>query len=379
VTSPRRPRALSLRDLNRATLQRQGLIRRMSGSAADAIARLAGLQAQNPDPPYVALWSRLAGFAATELEGALQDRTVVRATVMRSTIHVVAADDYPAFDVAAAEARVANWRATARRAAVDVLELNARLLEYAHEPRTVEEMEAFLDDVAPDTFARNAPAGVRRAAFRIASAAGGLVHVPPSGFRGVHGPNRYVAWDTWLRGRDRPSPDDALRVALERYLRAYGPASPADFGKWVGQPRVPRVRAAVAALGDGLVRYEGPDGRELIDLPGVDVRDGPSAVPVRFLARWDSVLIGYDARDRILPDAVRAAVVKKNGDFLPTFLVDGFVAGLWRLERASDEAAMVLEPFATVAPATRRQLEAEAQRLGKFLMPDAGRVAVRWE
>jgi len=218
----------SVRALNRATLARQGLLDRQRGPVAEVVGRLAGPQAQHADSPYIALWSRRASHTIADLEAALLDRSVVKAAVMRSTLHLVAATDYPAYDAATAEARVANWRATARRAGVDLEELHASLLEYCDEPRSVAEMEPWIDERAPG-LAEAAPAGVRNTAFRAASAGGGLVHVPPSGYWRSHGKPRYVAARSWLGGIDRPSADEALRIAVERYLLAYGPASIADI------------------------------------------------------------------------------------------------------------------------------------------------------
>ncbi len=370
---------LDLRALNRATLARQGLLERLEGDVPSAIGRLAGLQAQHANSPYIALWSRLRDVGIADLEAALKDRTVVKATVMRATLHLVAAADYPAFDVASAQARVANWRATAERASVDPTDLNRRLLEFASEARTVAELEAYLDDIAPGaSFGDHAPGGVRHTAFRLASAGGGLVHVPPSGLWRSHGKSRYIAGARWLTDSPPPSPEDALVVAVERYLTAYGPASVADIGKWVGQPRLPRVRAALATLGERVRTLSGADGRELVDLADLAIPDPGTPAPPRFLARWDSILIGYDVRDRILPDAHKEAVVRKNGDFLPSFLVDGLVAGLWTPDRAGDAATITLSPFGAVGPADRLALAEEAERLIRFIEPDAGSHDVRW-
>ena len=265
---------LTLRQLNRTTLLRQSLLERSPWTAAEAVGRLAGLQAQHANSPYVALWSRVDGFTIPALEAALTDRSVVKATLMRSTLHLVAGEDVAAFDAAGSEGRVANWRPTARRAGVDMADLHRRLLAYAAEPRTVAEMEDFVASVLPEArIADHAPAGVRRVAYRVASAPGRLVHVPPSGMWASHGKPRYIDLGVWLPEAVAPDPDAALQLAAERYLSAYGPASVADFAKWVGQSRVPKARAAIDAFGDRLRRSVGPDGRELVDLDGPAGRD----------------------------------------------------------------------------------------------------------
>lgn len=370
---------LSLRRLNRATLERQGLLERRTGSPAQAIGQLAGLQAQHASQPYIALWSRLEGLTVAELQEALERKTVVKATVMRSTLHLLAAADFAAYDSAVAQARVATWTSTARKAGIDLGELHAALLAFCTEPRTVAEIQAHLETLAPArVLDRHVPGGVRNATFRIASTGGGLVHAPPSGFWAEHGKPRYVAASVWLGDLGRPiDPDEAHRIVIERYLGAYGPASVADIQKWLGQPRIGPVRTAIEELGDRLRRLSGQDGGQLLDLADGTIPREDRAAPPRFLARWDSVLISYDARDRILPPRHRAAVIKKNGDFLPTFLVDGVVAGMWSVTTTKGLATLRLEPFGRIPAADRRGLEEEGQRLLAFIEPDArdGRVA----
>ena len=371
---------LSLRQLNRTTLARQGLLERFDGAPATAIARLAGLQAQHANQPYIALWSRLDGLTVDALQDALERRTVVRATVMRTTLHLIAATDYAAFDSAVAASRIANWAPTLQRAGIAFSALHGALLEFCQEPRTIAEMETHLDEVAPGAvIARNVPDGVRHAGFRVASSGGGLVHVPPSGFWGEHGKNRYVDARVWLGERGAPmAHEDALETSIRRYLGAYGPASFEDVGKWLGQARVGPLRAAIERLGDALVRYDGDDGRVLLDLAGSDLADADVAAPPRFLSRWDSVLISYEGRERILPQEHRPAVCKKNGDFLPTFLIDGFVAGLWSVESRKGTATLRLEPFAKVGAGDRAALEAEGEALVRFVARDATAHEVVW-
>jgi Winged helix DNA-binding domain len=377
------PDTLTLRQLNRTMLARQGLLERLTGSVPDAIARLAGLQAQYANSPYIALWSRLGDFAIRDLVDALDDRSVVKATVMRSTLHLVAATDYPAIEAATRTPRSEGWAPTVRRAGIDVEALHERMLAFAETPRTLVELEAFVErDAAAESqgasLADHAPGGVARVAFRIASARGGLVHVPPSGHWRSHGKARYVAARVWLPALFVPDEEPALDESLVRYLRAYGPASVADFGQWFGQRRVSRTKAAVERLGDRLVRLRDENGRELLDLAELEAATGDEPAPVRFLARWDSLLVSYEARLRILADEHRPAVYKKNADILATFLVDGFVAGTWTSEVAKGVATIDLVPLGRIEPSERQSLTDEAERLIRFIEPDAGRHEVRW-
>jgi DNA glycosylase AlkZ-like len=176
-----------------------------------------------------------------------------------------------------------------------------------------------------------------------------------------------------------PSPDEALQTAVTRYLTAYGPASIADIGKWLGQARLPRIRAAITALGKRIVRLTGHDGRELVDLVMLPAPPADTPAPVRFLSRWDSVLIAYDVRDRILPSMHRAAVAKPNADFLPTFLVDGFVAGIWSIDHPKGGVGVLrLAPFGRLAPADRRSVADEAELLVRYVAHDADAHDVTW-
>ena len=299
---------------------------------------------------------------------------------MRTTLHLVAARDFPAINAAVKEARVRNWQPTARRAGVTIEALHRRLLAFCAEPRTVAEMEAFIADTkAGADLARHAPGGVRNVAYRIVSTPGWLVHVPPSGMWDSFAKPRCVDASVWLSDAVEPPPDEGLRVMIERYLSACGPASLEDVAKWLGLSRVTTLRAAVAAIDGRLRRYPGPDGRELIDVAGAPISDGDEPAPPRFLARWDSVLIGYDVRDRILPAAIAPAVMRKNADVLPSFTVDGFVAGTWGIETARDEAVMTITPATKVPRPARTELTEEAERLVRFAAADASRHEVRWE
>jgi hypothetical protein len=372
--------ALTGRRLNRTTLLRQSLLDRSGDDTVGAVGRLAGLQAQYANSPYVALWSRIADFKIEDLERALADRWVVKATVMRGTLHLVTAADYPAFSVASSVARVANWRPSAARVGVDTIDLHRRLLGYVATPRSIAEMEAFLEAIVPDaSLVGKVPAGVRHVAFRMADAHGWLVHVPPSGMWDSFARPRYLDASAWIATATPPDPDDALRTAVERYLGAFGPASDADIGKWAGQPRLAAVRAAIDALGERIRRWIGPDGRILFDLVDAPVATGDEPAPGRFLARWDSILIGYERRDRILPDAVAPEVIRaRNGDFLPSFTVDGYVAGTWSVATKASEAVLELTPSVAVPATARASLTEEAERLARFVGRDATRHGVRW-
>jgi hypothetical protein len=377
---------LTLRGLNRATLDRQLLLERADTPAADVVGRVAGLQAQHTTWPYVALWSRRHTGHVTELEAAIGARSIVKATVMRTTLHLVDAADARAFDVMSAQPRLATWRPSATRAGLDLLDLNAEAREFCREPRTVAEIEAHLGDLHPSTDpAEHIPGGVRHAWFRLATAGGGVVHVPPSGFWAEHGKPNYVDIDVWLGEATAgpataPTPAGALETGLERFLSAFGPATLSDFMQWSGQRRIGLVRTAVKAMGDRIVEHDGPDRETYLDLAGLDRPPPKAPAPPRFLARWDSLLIAYApaGRARIVAPEYASAIYKKNGDVLPTFLVDGMVAGLWSTETSKDRATLRIEPFAPVRARDRTALIDEAERLLSYLASDTSSHEVTW-
>lgn len=360
----------TLGELNRTTLARQHLLARADGSVAEVIDAVGGLQAQHADMPYLALWSRRTGQKDEHLESALTARDVVRATLMRSTLHLVPAERWAELDVVSAAERLATWRASARRAGVDLVALNAEIRELCRSaPRTVDEIEAFAAERHPGVDVADAvPGGVRRPWWRLTSAGGGLVHVPPSGLRGHHGPPSYADGATVCASPSVPDLDAARVRAVVGYLSAFGPASRADIAHGLGIGRVTPVKAALAEI-DARV-LEGPDGTELFDLPDGEIVAADEEAPVRFLPRWEHLLVALRDRSRFLDDDGVSAVYRRNGDILATFWVDGRVAGTWSIERTDDRAELRLAAISDLATEHRDAVEAEAQALLGYLVDD---------
>jgi hypothetical protein len=347
-------RVLTLRELNRATLARQLLLQRRRLPVAKAIERVAGLQAQWPPAPYVALWSRLEGFRREQLTRALLRRRVVKATAMRITLHLLSAEDYVLFAGALKAPWVTQLTRRMERMGIDAdipaLAQQALAL-MAEGPRSRSEVLRVFGSTGEQPWF----------IWTLVQAELGLVRTPDSAtWRKTPGPVSYIPAQTWL-GRSPDTGPGALVHLVRRYLSAFGPATRADAAQWTGLP-VSALSPALEAL-EPLRRFRDERGRELLDLPRQPLPGADTPAPVRFLPHWDSSLLAYDIRERILPEAYRKTVIRRNGDVQPTFLVDGFVAGT----RAEQDGRVVLEPFEPLPRRVRRELDAETRALEAFL------------
>jgi hypothetical protein len=339
-------RVLTLRELNRATLARQILLERKRLAPTAVIERLVGLQAQWPSAPYVGIWTRTTSFRRETLERGLADATVVKATVMRQTLHLLTRRDYALLRAALSETNF-DWQSqVAKRLAPSVRALAA------DGPVTTEEALVHLER-------QHGLTGIdARRAWRAARVRAHVVHHHETALWSGRPQGRFVA----LEEPELHDPTEARAEVFRRYLTAFGPATRRDIGAW-SMMHVPEIDRALALL-EPLRRFRDEQGRELLDVQRAPIPDPETPVPVRFLPKWDNVLLAWADRTRILPERYRKTVIGQNGDVAQTFLVDGFVAGTWRVEKGR----VVLEPFAKLSPAARRELEDEAGRLEAFLV-----------
>jgi len=335
-------RVLTQRELNRATLARQLLLRRVKLSPVRAVERVAGLQAQLASTPYVGLWTRLEGFRPASLERALKTWTVARGVLMRGTVHLVSTEDYGLFgtalDVASPGWVTPEAEEIAKRVA-------SPLRKYTAEPRTRTEILDWLEHehgIASD--GTNRVWYALRLQARIAHAPEACLWRAP-----MHGPS-FVAVEY-----EEVESEAARGVLVRRYLAAFGPATRAEIAGWSGM----KVRDFENLL-DGLRVLRDEAGRELLDLPRAPLPAADTPAPVRFLPKFDNVLLD---RRRVLPEEYRKVVVRKNADVQPTFTVDGLVAGIWSFKRGR----VTTEPFAPLPRTVRRELEDEAGRLAAWL------------
>jgi hypothetical protein len=346
--------SLTTRELNRTLLARQLLLERTTMPVADALEHLVGLQAQNPRDPYLSLWARLEAFAPKQLSDLLASRRAVRISLIRATIHLVTARDALAIRPVLQPWLERNlYKATPFGRQIEGIDLEA--LTAAGRELLVEEPMMFteLGRRLCERFPGYDPTALGYAVREYVP----LVQVPPRGLWGESGRALHTPAEHWLEQPFGPAPD--VQQLLDRYLRAFGPATAADFAAWSGLP--------VGPLSE---RF----GREPLDAPGAPLPDGDTRAPVRFLPDYDNVLLAHADRSRILPDRARARDVIGR----PTVLVDGFVAAFWKLERAT--GAITVSPLRKLTPSERRDVLAEAELLlEQLLAPGAPAKPVQLE
>jgi len=365
---------LGLRALNRATLHRQLLLDRAAMTALDAVRHLAGLQAQAPLAPYVGLWTRLAGFRHEDLKDLLTERVVLRAHLMRNTVHLVDAGDYvrfrPLYQPLLGRHLAGNF--SRNLVGVDLAELAAAAAALLGETAlTRVELGARLAPRWPD----HDPASLAYAASHLLP----LVQVPPRGLWGEQNSRAaFMLADAWLRNpapalAPTPAPAPArapapvsrstmLEQLVLRYLAAYGPASVADVQAWSG---LSRLREVTDRLGARLRAFSGPGGGELLDLPDAPRPDPDVPAPPRFLPEYDNLLLSYAERSRVIPHRRPVPLPPGHGATGGTLLVDGVWQADWKIVKG----ALEIEPFIQLSASDRDAVAAEGERLLGFATP----------
>jgi hypothetical protein len=342
-------RILDTRTLNRALLARQLLLERRNRSITRAIEMVGGLQTQYAPSAYIGLWSRLDGFSRPQLTRALEQGKIIQGTLMRVTIHMVSARDYPLLTEAVRRSRQEWWLRVARGRALDPagqIEVASILRDALKDgPKTGVQL---IEILVANGFSRDIWEG---AGLWI-----DMIRVPPSG--------------TWERRRadlyglapsGSVSEAEGLEYLVRRYLGGFGPATLKDVSLWAGVPMT-TLKPVVEAM--SLRRFRDREDEVLLDLPRQPIPEAGVPAPVRFLPTWDASLLVHARRTQILPEEYRSAVFNnKNPHSVPTFLVDGAVAGSWRHEGGK----VRLHPFAPLPRGIRRELEEEGGRLAVFL------------
>jgi Winged helix DNA-binding domain len=342
-------RVLTERELNRAVLHRQLLLERSNAPLPKALERIGGIQAQYAPSMYIGLWSRLGGFERETLTRALERRSVVQATLMRATIHLVSAGDYWPFEIAIARARREGWLAYGPRATeTSAREMAGLARKVRSRMRGGTMSRAEIQEITGNSMRTN---GVGMWID--------LVRAPPSGTWERRRADLYALAEEWL-GPPEVERKAALRRLIRAYLQGFGPAARTEIADWAGLP-VSIVSRTLAGM--DLRRFRTEAGGELVDLPRLPLPDSGTPAPPRFIPTWDASLLVHCRRAQILPEEFRPRVFStKTPQSVPTFLVDGQVAGTWRY----DGGRVRLEPFRKLTVTERRALDREAERLAAF-------------
>jgi hypothetical protein len=337
-------RTLSLRELNRATLARQLLLERRRLPLARAVERVAGLQAQWGPAPYVGLWTRVDGFRRETLERALLRHEVMRAVLMRGTIHLVSARDYAVLGAAVGDPPWVKPEVAAAAA-----QLHDAVRTFGAEPRSRAEVLEWLGR-------EHGVDGETPGLWYALRTRGRLTHAAESGAWKTPRTTTYLALPY-----ERADPEAARVELVRRYLAAFGPATRADVAEWSGL-RVRDFEAALEAL-EPLRVFRDERGRQLLDLPRAPLPPADAPAPVRFLPRFDNLVLSHADRTRVLPEAYRTTVIHGAGQVEATFLVDGFVAGTWSVAKGR----VHVEPFARLTRTAQAEVEDERERLEAWL------------
>jgi hypothetical protein len=344
---------LSRLELNRALLARQLLLDRVHLSPERAVERVGGLQTQYAPSAYVGLWSRLAEFSRETLTDALRRREIVQGWMMRSTIHMVSAADYTPLTEAVRLPRrrefLRAWKNDAAELDMNAIAALTRLFLTGSPRRQA--------DIVEHLSAHGYP----KPAFPGVQLWLDLVRTPPAGTWELPRAHVYGLADDWLnhpRSAEITAAEDHLAT---RYLEGFGPASPGDLARYAGWT-VTEARAVLNRL--TLRRFRDPEGRELLDLPDAPRPTGDTPAPVRFLSTFDAaLLLGHATRADVVPAEHRHRVFHtRMPQSVPTFLVDGRVAGTWRYT----DGRVVPAAFEPLTSRADREVNDEAKRLTEF-------------
>ncbi len=353
---------LSLRALNRALLARQMLLERRELAVADAIERLVGMQAQEPQAPYIGLWTRLADFAPHELSELIATRGAVRGGLMRATIHLVTARDWAGLRPLSSPVLARNFAGSQFSKAIAEVDLEQLLKRgralLADKPHSRAELAPLLAADWPGVDATSLAYAVTYLEP--------IVQVPPRGLWRQSGQARWTTAAAWLG--DGLDGEPAAEDLVLRYLAAFGPATVKDMQAWSGLTKLSQV---TDRMRDRLRVFRDERGRELLDVPEGLLPDPYGPAPPRFLAPFDNAILSHQDRGRIIAPEHRAAI---SGDrLLRTFLVDGFVAGTWRF----DGAALHVQPIGDLSASDRDAVVEEGERLIAFMGPRRAAPEVR--
>lgn len=355
-------KTITQRELNRTLLDRQLLLSTSKVKTMQALERLVALQAQVASPPYFGLWSRVEGFNPSELMKLRDQGKAVRAALLRSTLHWVTASDYTWIRPILQPALERAWQGFfgVRKSSIEVQPLCQAAREILNAgPISMSSLS--------DEMLKHFPAWNKHAMEYGVRTHLPLVQVSPAGTWKGGTAARYALFEVAPKA-------DATRL-VRSYLAAFGPATPKDIAAWAGFSAIGKT---MEAMRDELSTYKDEDGRILYDLPKAKIIAGDTPAPLRFVAEYDNLILAHADRSRIVPEALRKQVFLTAGRVRATVLVDGFVAGAWKLEKDKKQTRLVVEIFCRQPKAVRDAIQAEGERLLQFAEAEQGHLDVRW-
>ncbi len=363
-------RTLTQRELNRALLSRQLLLDRRDLPSSEVIERLVGLQAQVPDAPYVALWSRLRDYRPDSLAVDVAAGRAVRLSLMRSTIHLVTARDCLTLQPTLQLVIDRQIRGSSYLKDLAGLDIGAILAEgqrlLADQPRSRTELGILLSGRWPGV----APGSLGAVATSLTP----TLQVPPRGvWRSKSGPV-WAPIETFL-GRP-PGPPIELETLVRRYLAAFGPASVADMSRWSGLTGLGPV---FRQLRPELRIYRSPSGEELFDIPGGQLPNPQTPAPPRFLGEYDNVLLSHKDRSRIMTVQELPGIPSGYGASTGTVLIDGMLGAVWKVDQDVAATALSVTPYEPLSADDEQAVAAEGEALLRFIDPSATGDTVRFE
>jgi hypothetical protein len=350
-------RQLTARELNRATLARQMLLEREAVSLTEAMERVASLPAEAPNSPYIGLWTRLPQFPREDLTRLMEERQVVRATMMRAAPYLVTTNDYallrPALQPALTRSLTESFRKRAEGLPMEEI-IKAARASFEEQPRTFTELRPLLKDRFSDHDPDAMSYAVRTHLPLVQTPEGSAWNAPGN-------PAHALTEQSLGRALDMdPNP----RTLILRYLAAFGPASVLDIQAWSG---LFGLKSAVTELREELVTFRDEQGRELFDLPDAPLPPADTPAPIRFLPEYENILLAYANLSRLLPDRWREKVFLSAGRVRATFLIDGFVAGVWWILKDGRQIRFRAEPFEDLSTEMNHALLDEGSRLLRWI------------
>lgn len=362
------------------TLKSHFLTERKENPLPEVVSNICGLNAQSARASYISLWSRVKGFQKTGLDRALyEDRLLIKAWLMRGTVHVIPCHDYTIYQKALGGGLAGDWKLTLQKRGLGLsAQARAKLGEktvdiLTQASLTKKELLPRIKHLAGGFSEREQKIILSRT-LRGLSYEGLVCHARPTGSWYHFKENRFVSVSRWLGGRKVKHIDerDAQRQLALRYISTYGPVTAADFAYWTGF-KVSDAKRIFEDIAEKLVEVNVKDTKGIYWIIS-DKADALASIrhstpyPVRFLPEFDPLVMGHKDKARILDDRYRKHIFLRLADVAPVFLAGGRIAGTWSY-KFSDKSHD-LNTFEKMGKKEKESVEREFERLREFLGKD---------